>query len=275
MPQSESATIAGQIEFHEIFCQSWQTVVVRKIMVFQHVAHEPLGTLNAMLKNEGFRLRYVNFERHPDFQADLSDYNGLVVLGGPMGVYEANKFPHLKMELKAIEQAFKLNIPVLGICLGAQLIAKALGAPVRKAKHREIGWYPIHLTGKGAGDQFFNGYKNGESVFQIHQDEFEPPLGAHHLATSELIPGQAFRYGDRVYGIQFHLEVDRPMIERWMKRKEHREIILNSNGVHDLDQIQADTERFISRSIKLSELSFGQFIKLFEWSGRHLVLGSR
>src|SRR3989344_577220 len=99
---------------------------MRKIMIFQHVGHEPLGTLNPMLKAAGFRIRYVNFGRDPQSEPDLEGYSGLIVLGGPMGVYEAGKFPHLKFEMKKIEEAVKRGIPVLGICLGSQLIASVL-----------------------------------------------------------------------------------------------------------------------------------------------------
>ena len=97
---------------------------MRKLLVFQHVAHEILGTLNPLLKRAGFRSRYVNFGRHPDAQPSLDGYHGLLILGGPMSVYEDHRFPHLSTEMKLIEDAMQRNLPVLGICLGAQLIAK-------------------------------------------------------------------------------------------------------------------------------------------------------
>ncbi len=119
---------------------------MRKIMVFQHVGHEPLGTLNPMLKSAGFNIRYVNFARHPDFVPSLDNYSGLIVLGGPMGVYEANEYAHLKVEMKAIEEALKKNMPVLGICLGAQLVASVLGGQVRERSYQPSSQLLAFLT---------------------------------------------------------------------------------------------------------------------------------
>src|SRR5688572_4363115 len=116
---------------------------MRKILVFQHVPYELLGTLHPLLKKAGFRIRYVNFWRYPDATVDISSYDGLIVLGGPMGVYEAAEKPHLTFEMQCIREAIKQEKPVLGICLGAQLIAAALGAKVAPASQPEIGWYPV------------------------------------------------------------------------------------------------------------------------------------
>jgi GMP synthase (glutamine-hydrolysing) len=112
---------------------------MKKLLVFQHVAHEILGTLNPLLKRAGFRIRYVNFSRHPDAQPSLDGYHGLVILGGPMSVYEDHRFPHLTTEMKLIENAMQRNLPVLGICLGAQLIVKTLGGGCL-SKQAEGNW---------------------------------------------------------------------------------------------------------------------------------------
>ncbi|MCB9073661.1 MAG: type 1 glutamine amidotransferase [Bdellovibrionaceae bacterium] len=243
-------------------------------MVFQHVGHEPLGTLNPLLKEAGLKIRYVNFARNPDHIPSLDSYYGLIVLGGPMGVYESNAFPHLKAEMYAIEQAIKKNIPVLGICLGAQLIAAVLGSTVRKAKDWELGWTPLQITHDGAKDPLFEHYKPEETVFQIHQDTFDIPKSAIHLAQSALCPSQAFKYGEKVYGLQFHLEVDQPMIERWMKRPENKSIITNSNGKINIEQIKHDTHKCIVQSLQLSQETFTKFIDLFNLPERPTRLTS-
>lgn len=248
---------------------------MRKIMIFQHVGHEPLGTLNPMLKAAGFRIRYVNFGRDPQSEPDLEGYAGLIVLGGPMGVYEAAKFCHLKFEMKKIEEALKRGIPVLGICLGSQLIASVLGADVRKNKQWELGWYNVGLTDHGKADPLFKAYAESERVFQLHQDHFDPPKTATHLAFSELAEGQAFRYGDKVYGLQFHLEADQAMIKRWLARDENQKLMKESAGLFTPEKLAADTQACIERSLELSSKTFGKFIELFGEIDRHVILGSR
>jgi GMP synthase (glutamine-hydrolysing) len=119
---------------------------MRKLLVFQHSAREPLGILDPMLRAAGFRVRYVNFARHPDTLPDVSRYHGLIVLGGPMNVDQQDRFAHLSVEIDAIREALRRDMPVLGICLGAQLLAAALGASVRPNPVREIGWYRLHPT---------------------------------------------------------------------------------------------------------------------------------
>src|SRR3954466_15879822 len=117
-----------------------------RVAVFQHVAHEILGTFHPLLKDAGCRIRYINYGREHHAPIDMRRYDALVILGGPMGVYESDRFPHLRDEIKVIQQAIELNKPVLGICLGAQLLAAALGSEVRSSGVKEIGWYDIHLT---------------------------------------------------------------------------------------------------------------------------------
>lgn len=243
-------------------------------MVFQHVGHEPLGTLDPMLKAAGFRIRYVNFGREPDVVPDLESYNGLIVLGGPMGVYEAATFRHLSVEMQAIEKAIQKNIPVLGICLGAQLIAAVLGAHVRKAPAWELGWYDVHLTQKAKSDLLFKSYGSSEKIFQLHQDTFDIPKTADHLAWSTLCEGQAFKYGEKVYGLQFHLEADEAMILRWLKRSEHKKLIDESQGQFDVEQLVKDTHNHIQNSLQLSQQTFSEFIKIFQLPERPIVLGS-
>ncbi|NJM10388.1 MAG: C26 family cysteine hydrolase domain-containing family [Bdellovibrionaceae bacterium] len=136
-------------------------------MVLQHVGHEPLGTLNPMLKAAGFRIRYVNFGRHPHSSPSLEGYRGLIVLGGPMGVYEANAHPHLKVELELIEDALKRNIPVLGICLGSQLLAHALGAQVRKGHLMEMGWMKVELSEEGSKEPALCRLRKQRTAFSI------------------------------------------------------------------------------------------------------------
>ncbi|HXV83353.1 MAG TPA: gamma-glutamyl-gamma-aminobutyrate hydrolase family protein [Candidatus Binatia bacterium] len=148
---------------------------MKRLLVLQHVAHELLGTLNPLLKRAGFQLNHVNFARHPDAQASLDGYHGLIVLGGPMSVNDTDRFPHLNTEMNLIEAALRKNLPVLGICLGAQLIAKTLGAAVYPNKEKEIGWYEVFPTDAAAGNPLLGEFKHTEKVFQWHGDTFDIP----------------------------------------------------------------------------------------------------
>jgi GMP synthase (glutamine-hydrolysing) len=236
---------------------------MKKLLVFQHVPHEILGTLNPLLKRAGFRIRYVNFGRHPDAQPTLEGYHGLVVLGGPMSVNNSDRLPHLKTELILIEEAMKKSLPVLGICLGAQLIAKTLGANVYPNHEKEIGWYDVTPTEEASSDCVFTHFRETETIFQWHGDTFDMPHGASHLASSRACGNQAFRYGLNVYGLQFHLEVDEPMIHRWLKVPENRLEIASLKGNIDADHIHSETPRHITRLHELSDHAFSAFIDLF------------
>ena len=214
---------------------------MRRILVLQHVAHEILGTLNPLLKQAGFRMRYVNFGRDPGAEPRLEGYEGLIVLGGPMNVDQTDRHPHLRTEVELVQQALDRDIPVLGICLGAQLIARALGASVGPADQKEIGWYDVSVREPGRDDALLSNFDETERIFQWHGDTFDIPRGAEHLASSALCPNQAFRYGDKVYGLQFHLEVDPGMIDRWLDLPANRAEMQTATGIADPEEIRRES----------------------------------
>jgi GMP synthase (glutamine-hydrolysing) len=248
---------------------------MKKLLVLQHVAHELLGTLNPMLKRAGFRIRYVNFARHPDAQPSLDGYDGLIVLGGPMSVNDSNRLPHLVTELKLIEEAMRRELPILGICLGAQLIAKTLGAAVYRNPEKEIGWYDVSPTTDASGDPLLTPLQKTETIFQWHGETFDMPNGTRHLAFSSLCANQAFRYGTKVYGFQFHMEVDEPMIHRWLKVPENQKEIAALRGDHHIEQIYCETSQHMPRLGEISERVFSAFINLFGIEKKYRRLPSR
>ena len=235
-----------------------------KLMVCQHVAFEILGTLNPLLKKSGFRIRYVNFERSPHAQPRIDSYHGLVLLGGPMSVRDVEEYPHLESELRLVQDALDKGVPILGICLGAQLVAKALGAAVEPNAEKEIGWYDVRPTRAGHTDPLLAPFGDGAKLFQWHGDSFEIPTGAVHLASSETCRNQAFRYGDNVYGFQFHLECDERLIERWLTVPVHQEELWRSNGRFDPVRIRKETARHVGNLKRLSREVFGCFAALFD-----------
>ena len=246
-----------------------------KLLVCQHVAYEILGTLDPLLREGGFRIRYVNFGRDPHAKPDLEGYGALVVLGGPMNVDQFDRYPHLDTEVRLIHDAMARRVPVLGICLGAQLIAKALGARVRRNHVKEIGWYDLTLTPHGKDDPVLGHLGGTEKIFQWHGDTFDIPPGAVHLASSESCANQAFRYGDNVYGFQFHLEVDEAVVKRWLEVPIHRREIESLNGAIDPEVIRHETPGYIGRSLELSERIFGSLIEIFGGRKRFVALPSR
>ncbi len=246
-----------------------------RILVFQHVAAEPLGTLDPLIRSRGHRIRFVNFERAPDAQPSIDRYRGLIVLGGPMNVDEQSRHPHLSTELRVIEQALKQDKPVLGICLGAQLLAHVLGAPVQRHAQPEIGWYDLHATRDGRADPVLAPLGESAPVFQWHGRRFDVPGQAVHLARTESCEPQAFRYGDRAYGFQFHLEMDLPLIERWLATPAYREELEASGLGHDVDSIRADSRQRIDSMQTMADRVFNNFLDLIGRPQRPLVLGSR
>ena len=143
-----------------------------------------------------------------------ASYDALIVMGGPMGVHDEERYPWLKEEKRHIASAIHAGKNVLGICLGAQLIADVLGAKVAPQGYPEIGWFPVTFTDAAEGHPLLAGLESGMTVFHWHGDRFEIPSGALHLAESAGCPHQAFLYGNHVLGLQCHLEMDAAAVER-------------------------------------------------------------
>jgi len=233
-----------------------------KVLVFQHVAHEPLGILDPLLRAAKHRIRYVNFFRDPDAQPDIENYKGLIILGGPMNVDEIEKTPHLKTEIECIRKAIAMDIPILGICLGAQLIAHALGSDVYKAPELEVGWYELTRTKEGELDPLFKHFNPEEYMFQWHGRTYDTPKAAVNLMSSAICANQAFRYGDKVYGLQFHLEVIEEVINRWLHLPGHEADLLMCGKSESLEEEKQQTKALLPRSMHLAEKVFSEFINL-------------
>jgi len=246
-----------------------------KILVFQHVPYEPLGTLDPLLKEAGFRLRYVNFGRNPETRPTLDRYEALIVLGGPMNSDQIEHYPNLVTEVDVIREAVDRDMSVLGICLGAQLLAKALGGTVSRNATREIGWYDVQLTKDGQTDPVLSTFDRRQQVFQWHEDGIGLPPDAVHLASSDASAVQAFRYGEHAYGFQFHLEADESLIERWLTVPDNRATLADEAGRVDPDGIRARTPRSIAALKSLSRETFTRWIDRFEMGPRKTTLPSR
>lgn len=246
-----------------------------RIVVFQHVAAEPLGTLDPLIRARGHRIRFHNFERSPEAQPDIDRYRGLIVLGGPMNVCDHPQPGHLVTELRAIERALHQGKPVLGICLGAQLLAHVLGAPVRRHVQPEIGWYDIHTTAEGRADPVLRPLGAMTPVFQWHGCTYDLPDGAVQLARSDSCEQQAFRWGDKAYGFQFHLETDTALIERWLALPHHGAELARAGLPHDEHAIRRRTQELIGQVSGTANAVFNAFLDIVGQPDRRIVLRSR
>jgi GMP synthase (glutamine-hydrolysing) len=186
-----------------------------KILVCKHAPQEGLGCLEELYPKLGIEYEYQ--ELYHDLEPrSLTDYQGLVVMGGPMNVDQIQEYPFLKLDYSYIEKALILGLPMLGFCLGAQLLAKVLGAKVYKNPQPELGWYDLEMIA-GADQGIFKGFPDHCKVFQWHGDTFELPQGAQLLASTANCKNQAFSWEENVYSLQFHLEVTATMIDEWLQ----------------------------------------------------------
>ncbi len=212
----------------------------RTALALRHVPFENLGIFENVLADEGFALRYED--------APIADLNALdpldddlwVVLGGPIGAYQEDAYPFLVPELELIKARLAAQMPTVGVCLGAQLIAQALGAKVYPGRAKEIGWAPIALTDEGVASPL-GALGNDPVVLHWHGDTFDLPGGAVRLASTDITPNQAFAIGDWCLGLQFHLEADPKAIEYWLVG--HANEIAATADVTP-GQIRADTLKY-------------------------------
>ncbi|MBN1142937.1 MAG: type 1 glutamine amidotransferase [Bacteroidales bacterium] len=181
--------------------------ITLRIHIFQHVPFEGPAAIKVWAEKNGHMLSYTRFFNN-DKLPEPDEIDWLVIMGGPMGVYDQEQYPWLKTEIDFIRKAMEQSKVVIGICLGAQLIAAALGAKVHRGSLPEIGWFPIRINPKAANQNGLGFLPPEAVVFHWHQDTFEIPEGATLLASSEAFPNQAFVYGNRVLALQFHFEMD-------------------------------------------------------------------
>jgi GMP synthase-like glutamine amidotransferase len=212
-----------------------------KVLAVQNIECETLGSFEPLLRSDGYSVDIFDAPKE-SLPADLSGYSGIIILGGPMSVYE--NYPYLLREQELIKSAIKSGVPVLGICLGSQLIAQATGGKVYRGKRKEIGWGAIELTRDGLADIFSGLNGSGPTrVFQWHGDTYELPGNARVLAANELYP-QAFRVGSAV-GIQFHLEVNSDMIRTWAEQYNAE---LEAEGIDSSSLLASDLEIEVLRN---------------------------
>lgn len=210
------------------------------VLICKNISTEGPGTIEDFLKAKGIPYTVADLskgEKIPDAEA----FDTLIMMGGPMSVNEDDIYPYIREEEKLVREFVADSKSVFGICLGAQIMAKALGSRVYKGKQKEIGWYDIELTSEGIADALMRKLAvhphvgdmwKRFKVFHWHGETFDIPEGAVRLAGSELFPNQAFRYGNKAYAFQFHIEVTKEMIYDWLKDEDI-----------DHDRLKVETEK--------------------------------
>lgn len=214
-----------------------------KIHVFQHDACEGPGALAAWAAARGHAIRTTLLPRGGEIPAGLDGADWLVVLGGEMNVHETGRHPWLVDEKRAIEHAIGAGRTVLGICLGSQLLADVLGAPVRRNREREIGWFPVRMTEEGARIPLFGAFPAEAEVLHWHGDTWDLPAGAVRAMESGACPSQAFVYGDRVVGLQFHPEMT-PETAAALAAEDAEVLAAGGAYVQPADELLRDGGRF-------------------------------
>ncbi len=210
------------------------------VLICKNAAAEGPGTIEDFLNEKDIPFTIVDLPGG-EILPDTDVFNTLIMMGGPMSVNEAEIYPYITAEEALVRDFTAQGKSVLGVCLGAQIMAKALGSRVYKGDEKEIGWYDIELTEDGLRDALMRKLaahpQAGDlwrkfKVFHWHGETFDIPSGAVRLAGSELFPNQAFRYGSRAYAFQFHIEVRKNMVYDWLKDEDI-----------DMDRVKTDTEK--------------------------------
>jgi GMP synthase (glutamine-hydrolysing) len=230
---------------------------VTKVTALRHVAFEDAGILEELFAQRGWSLEYV--------EAPVADWKNfdplapdlLIVLGGPIGAYEENLYPFLTGEIAALKARLDADKPMIGLCLGAQLIARALGAAVYPGPEKEIGWKSLMLTAAGHASPVRHAAAQHTFMFHWHGDTFDLPEGARLLAGTEVCPHQAFAWGKATLAFQCHPEVRARDLEKWFVG--HAAEIATTPGLSVL-QLRDDTRRYGAALERQGALLFGEWL---------------
>ena len=225
------------------------------IIAYRQIPFEHLGFLETALEElkHTFHLNMIDSVSPRPAQQFIIQSAGLILLGGPMSANDP--LPFLHHQLEALEIALARQIPILGICLGAQLLAKAAGGNIYRNHNKEIGFYDVHLTNEGRADPILGKLNATECVFHWHSDTFDLPAGAKLLATSSLTRNQAFRIGESAYGLQFHPEVKPEMIAQWCTED------VNCGDMAEIEK-PFDPSHNAARLSEVAEIIFRSWIQL-------------
>ena len=232
----------------------------RPVLALQHIACEPPAAFEDELRARGLQLVRVELDEG-EALPDWREFAAIVVMGGPMGAYEDAAYPWLGSEKRLLSQAVHGDVPVWGVCLGAQLLAAALGARVYRGDEPEVGVLPVELEADAGADPVFAAAPPSFPTLQWHGDTFELPAGATRLAGSPAYRNQAFRVG-RSYGLQFHVEVSLDLAREWGAVPAYAESLERTLGPGALERLLAELALVEATTVPLARDLFGRWLEL-------------
>jgi GMP synthase (glutamine-hydrolysing) len=231
---------------------------MKQVLAIQNYWDDTPGYLGEILQEHDIACEIVKADEAP--LPDPASYRAIFALGGPQHAYDP--YPYLEREEVFLRQVVEQDIPYLGICLGAQLLAKAQGAPVARHATAEIGFFEVQLTAQGRVDPLFAGLPGYQQVIHWHEDTFDLPQGATRLASSSDTPNQVFRIGRRAYGMQYHIEVTPEMFEIWFRFPDYKKEIERILGPDALAVIEQDMLNRYPLYRKHTRILFENFLRL-------------
>jgi GMP synthase-like glutamine amidotransferase len=233
---------------------------MKRVLALQFDRDDPPGNLGEIMQEHGIAWQTVNAEE--EAIPDPASFAAVLAMGGPQHVGHHERDRYLDDAVGAIQRSVELDVPVLGLCLGGQLLAYAMGAEVRKHTSTPIGFYRVQLTGEGSQDPLFAGLPGYQQVFHWHEDTFDIPRNAVPLATNAATRNQAFRYGRSAYGTQYHIELTPGMMNSWLLDSPFHEEIVKWIGEEGAVNAAEEGRRLYPLYREHSRIMFENFLRI-------------
>jgi len=226
-----------------------------KFLILQHLDIEPPALIGEALAMAGHQLSTIHIDQGDTLPASNTGFDGIIIMGGPQSANDESDY--IKAELSWLKEALNQGLPMLGICLGAQLMAKAAGSNISASPVRELGWYPLYQTADSKDDPLFASMPEGLALFQWHGESFSLHDKMTLVATHPDVPAQAFRLGRGQYGLQFHIEVDASIIETWIA---HGESECNHLGIEGISLLHKESTLYLESMQQFCKMMIGNWL---------------
>jgi len=233
---------------------------MKRVLALQFIWDDPPGYLGEIMEEHHIACDVVNVEETP--VPDPTEYDALIAMGGPQHVGHIDTYPYLSGVIDVIRHAVEREVPFLGLCLGGQLLANAMGAQVKKHTNPFIGFYEVQFTEEGKKDPLFKGLPGYQQVIHWHEDTFDIPDAAVQLATNSYTQNQTFRYGRHAYGTQFHIELTPAMLDIWLYYPEYRQEIVRTLGEDAADKFISDRATLYPLYREHTRVMFENFLRI-------------